>query len=346
MRLGLLGAGSDARLRAACYDRLPEVTVAGVVASDADANADWADATVEDLDALLARARIDAVDVVDPWRPQREIVDRCLADGVGVVCRTPLADNLASAVAIRDAAEGADAPVVVDALHRLARENRDANERVADGEIGDPTTVRTTHRLPTVDVGGDVADELAGSVHDAIVRRALYPDVARTRWLFGDVERVFTRPSAAAATDAEDESPDDHRHAVALAHFASGATGHFDVRVGDRHDAVGVAFEYSGTEGRIAYDSDEFDPLVARAAEETDSGRASHRDIGVGTQFRRPRPSRELYERHAERVVACLRGEAEPPETVGEAVETLRTVEAGIESAYRDAPVAVGEVRR
>lgn len=327
MRLGLVGANGDARLRADCYERLPDVTISGVVAPNTDP--DWAAAGYDDVTALLEGEVLDAVDVCDSntTRTQYEMVNACLDAGVGVVCRPPIADDLDEATAIRDVAERGNVPVLVDALHRFARENRDAKEGVDAGEIGKPTTVRTSRRLPAV----GSSDRNDTAAYDAFLPRALSPDVARVRWLFGDIERVFTRIGV-------DESSDNDRltHAVVIARFASGAIGHLDVRVGNRYDRVAVDFEYSGTEGRLSYSSEEFAALDVAAT--------APFEPGLTAQLRRPRPSSDLYERHAEHIVASLRGDTDTVEAVDETVETLRTVVAAVRSARRGVPVAVAEV--
>ncbi|WP_276256412.1 Gfo/Idh/MocA family protein [Halomontanus rarus] len=327
MRLGLVGANSDARRRANCYERLPDVTVSGVVTPNTDP--DWAAARYDDVTALVESEVLDAVDVCDPntARTQYEMVNVCLDAGVGVVCRPPIADDLDEATAIRDAAGRGDVPVLVDALHRFARENRDAKEAVDAGEIGESTTVRTTRRLPAV----GSSDRNDAAAYDAFLRRALSPDVARVRWLFGDIERVYTRIGV-------DEPSDNGRltHAVVIARFASGAIGHLDVRVGNRYDRVSTDFEYSGTEGRLSYGSEEFAALDVAAT--------TSFEPGVTASLRRPRPSSDLYDRHVEHIVASLRGDTDTVEAVDETVETLRTVVAAVRSSRRGVPVTVAEV--
>ena len=326
MQIGIVGSDGNARLRAGCYARRPDVTVAGVVAGTGR-EPEWATAPVySDLGAMLTDGGVDAVDVCDGARSQSKIVDRCLDAGAGVVCRTPLADGLAEAESIRAAADRGDCSILVDARHRFARENVDAKSLIDSGEIGATTTVRTTRRLPG---RGSEASERTPAPN-RLVERALYPDVARIRWLFGDVDRVFTRLRSGTGSSGE------YRHAVVVARLASGAVGHLEVSYGGRHDQVTVRTEYSGTEGRLTYDSDTERPLAIRSRESV--------DVGTRASFERPRPSSGLHDRHAEHLVACLRGEADPVASPSEAVATLRTVRAAGRSARRGGPVDVAEV--
>lgn len=332
MNIGVVGTDSDARLRVGCYTRLPDVEVGGLVAT-ADQDPDWTAApTYDSVDALLSIDGLDAVDVRALTAATSRIVDRCLAADVGVVCPAPPADDADDVVAIRDVAEQGERPVLVDGVHRFARENRAARDRIGDGagvddgDIGTPTTVRTTRRLP----GARHSGESGSAERDALVRRALYPDVARTRMLFGDIQRVFARVRSGSSSRTE------HVRALVVARFASGAVGHLDVSYGDRHDRVSVEFEYSGTEGRLSYDSEEFAPLGTRAS--------APLETGVRGRFERPRPSSDCHDRHAEHLVNCLRGETDPAEPLSEAVGTFRTALAATESARRGEPVAVAAV--
>lgn len=322
MQIGLIGAGSGARLRADCYERLPEVTVSGIV-GNGDRTLDRAASTVyPDVETLLEEDGIDAVDVRSPEQSQSAIVDQCLDAGVAVVCRTPLADGIEDAESICEAADRSEAPVLVDAHHRFARENSDAKSLISEGEIGTLTTVRTTRRVPAANERQSVSTE------NRLLERALYPDVARLRWVLGDVERVFARLRSGDDSNAG--------HALVIARLASGAVAHLEVSRGNRHDIVTVEVEYSGTDGRLTYDSEASRALDVRSRDRIETG------VGAGVE--RPRPSSDLHDRHVERLVACLRDEADPVELLPTAVETLRTVRAAVESVRRGVPVDVEEV--
>lgn len=334
MRLGLIGSDSDAQLRAECYAAVDDVTVTGVV-TEADPRPDWPSAEIyPDVETLLADAGVAAVDIRDRTRPLRPVVEQCLDAGVDVVCRTPVGDDPEEAAAIRDLVKGSDGDVIADARHRFVRENRDAKSVVDDGDLGTPTTVHTTRRIPaveTLDIGASTADGVANldlSSDTAVaLRRALYPDVARIRWLLGDVERVFTRLRRG------DGASGDYCHAVAVARLASGAVAHLTLSYGDRHDKVSVVAEYSGTRGRYTYDSEAFVPLSVRSKTDIETG--------ISGTFERSRPSLDVHRRHVDSLVEALRGRADPPESLSEATETLRAVHAATESARRGAPVSV-----
>lgn len=336
MRLGLIGSDSDAQLRAECYAALDDdLTVAGVV-TEADPPRDWPTGNVyPDVEALLTEAGVTAVDVRDRTRPLRPVVERCLDAGVDVVCRTPVGDDPSDATAIHDLAEGNDSDVIPDAHHRFVRENRDAKSVVDGSDLGTPTTVHTTRRIPAVegfDLDSSTTDDGETALDPssdvaAVLRRALYPDVARIRWLFGDVNRVFTRLRCG------DGASGDYCHAVAVARLASGAVAHLTVSYGDRHDEASVVAEYSGTRGRYTYDSEAFTSLSTRSQIDVETG--------TGGTFERPRPSLDVHRNHLEALVDVLRGESAPPDSLSEATETLRTVHAATESVRRGAPVAV-----
>jgi predicted dehydrogenase len=116
---------------------------------------------------------------------------------------------------------------------------------------------------------------------------------------------------------------------------------------GDRHRDVTVRTEYSGTDGRITYDSEAETPLATRSDHPFDAG--------VTARFDRPRPSMEAYDRHVAHLVACLGGESEPVEPLADAVEgdrdpvatgldglrQVEVIEAVYESAETGEPVSV-----
>ncbi len=91
------------------------------------------------LDALLADAAVEIVDIaVQPWH-QRAIAEQALAAGKHVLCQKPLADTIENAQAIVDAGKRAGRKVAVNQQMRWSAGIAAARDLIAKGFIGQPT---------------------------------------------------------------------------------------------------------------------------------------------------------------------------------------------------------------
>jgi len=75
---------------------LTDVTLRGIASAGTDP--DLTIETVLNIGAMITDEKGDAVDVRDWRRPQVELVERCVEEGVAIVCRTPLAPNWGTSV--------------------------------------------------------------------------------------------------------------------------------------------------------------------------------------------------------------------------------------------------------
>ena len=95
LRVGVVGAGFLAEIRARCWKQVRSTRIAGVVARRRERAEDYArrfDVPVvfDDLDAMLASPEIDVVDLCVPNRVHREMTEAAAAAGKHVICTKPL----------------------------------------------------------------------------------------------------------------------------------------------------------------------------------------------------------------------------------------------------------------
>ncbi len=116
----------------ACYDADP-------AASAKTAQAHGIGTVQASLDALLADARVQIVDIaVQPWH-QRAIAERVFAAGKHALCQKPLADSFADAQAIVQAAQRAGVKAAVNQQMRWSAGIAAARDLIVKGVIGQPT---------------------------------------------------------------------------------------------------------------------------------------------------------------------------------------------------------------
>ncbi len=124
-----IAASGNGRLVAAC-DRDP-----------AGRDAVAAPFVTGDLDAVLARADVDAVYVATPNSSHRPIVEACAAAGKAVLCEKPMARTAADAVAMAAACERAGVPYATAFDQRWHPAHVAIRRHLAAGDLGPVTQV-------------------------------------------------------------------------------------------------------------------------------------------------------------------------------------------------------------
>jgi len=99
---------------------------------------------------MLATERPDAVIVTSPDHTHARYVVAALDAGVDVVCEKPLTIDAASLRAIVDAAQASTAQLIVTFNYRYSPRNTALRQVIADGRIGDVTSVHFEWCLDTV----------------------------------------------------------------------------------------------------------------------------------------------------------------------------------------------------
>lgn len=256
-RVGVVGAGLIGSWHAARWKDLP-VELVGFYDHTPE-NAEKAARTFggrafESLEALLGE--VDLVDVCTPTPAHKEGVLAAAAAGKAIVCEKPLARHLRDAEAMIHACEAAGVPLFVAHVVRFFPQYAKAKALQDAGELGRPGVLRTVRAgsFPRLNPeswynsfaqGGGVVMDLA--IHDL--------DFAR--WLYGEVERVFTRGLTFAGESMRD-------HALITLRFKNGAIGHIEGSWASPPGQFRTALEVAGEGTLLEWDSSDPPPFVVQ----------------------------------------------------------------------------------
>jgi len=148
LRFAVLGAGFWARHQLAAWGEVSGaacVAVADVVRERAAALAAAVGgglAVYRDAEELLARERVDFVDVIASPEAHRQLVELAARHRVAVICQKPLAPSLDDARAMADACAIAGVPLLVHENWRWQRPLRALHGLLVSGRIGEPFRAR------------------------------------------------------------------------------------------------------------------------------------------------------------------------------------------------------------
>jgi predicted dehydrogenase len=274
----------------------PELTVVcGRDAARAASAADrlgWAESST-DWRSVVVRDDVDLVDICTPGDSHAEIAVAALAAGKHVLCEKPLANSLAEADAMVDAADRAfagGARAMVGFTYRRVPAVALARQLVAEGRIGEVRHVRAQYlqdwivdpdapfswRLDKAragsgalgDIGAHIIDMAQHVVGDPIV------ELAGTTETF-----VGSRPLAGGSAllgGASDGGPDQAGRAEVtvddaaafLARFGSGALGVFEATRFATGRKNALRLEVNGSRGSLAFDFEDMNVLELYDADE------------------------------------------------------------------------------
>jgi predicted dehydrogenase len=265
----------------------PELAV--VVGRDADRAAEaagrlgWAESSA-DWREVVARDDIDLVDICTPGDTHAEIAIAALEAGKHVLCEKPLANTVAEAEAMSEAAEKARANgilTMVGFTYRRVPAIALARQLVAEGKIGDIRHVRAQYLQdwiadPEAPLSWRLDKEKAGSgalgdIGAHIVDLTQFVTGERVVELTGRLETfVKERPYPAGSTagslggggtSAERGPVTVDDAASFLATFAGGAMGVFEATrfASGRKNAIRV--EINGSLGSLAFDFEDMNVL-------------------------------------------------------------------------------------
>lgn len=195
MRVAVVGAGFMGTVHLAAYSSMPEVEVAGVADSNAEAAAAAA-ATVEanpyaSYEELVASEDVEVVDVCLPTAFHRDLALRAARDGKHVILEKPITLTVAEADEILEAFEHSDGRLFVGHVVRFFPEYERIKRMIDAGDLGTVGVARTSRRSPLLMGWNDwYADRRASG---GVLVDLLIHDFDFLRWCFGDVERVYAR---------------------------------------------------------------------------------------------------------------------------------------------------------
>jgi myo-inositol 2-dehydrogenase/D-chiro-inositol 1-dehydrogenase len=315
LSVGLVGAGLIAGVHAHAFRESPGVRLVAVtdpVPGKADRLAEEHGArVVPDVHALLAMG-VDVVDVCTPPQQHAAPTIAALAAGRHVFCEKPLARTLDEARDVVAAAAAAPGLLMVGHVTRFEPDHRAAYDLVASGAVGEvrQLTHTVTSALPGWSEGGWLADQAAsgGPLLDQGVHGFDY-----ARWVIGSrAVRVHCMAADSAAGRAT--------YALATVRYENGAIAH--VECSWAHPAARgfkLAAEIVGTQGRLTWSNSEQMGGVLHPREGPTEWWDVLSDRGFTLELRT--------------FVEAVRSGGPSPVPAAEAMESLRTTLAAIESS-------------
>jgi myo-inositol 2-dehydrogenase / D-chiro-inositol 1-dehydrogenase len=330
MRIGVIGVGRIGTMHAtnlASLDAVDQVLLFDPVpgrAARAAAELGERTAPVDDVGVLLETC--DGVLVGTPTTTHPELVRRCVAARVPVLCEKPVADDLGELTALIAEVAASGVPVLVGFQRRFDPAVVELHRRIRAGEVGRIYQVRT--------VGSDANPPDFGYLPSSggIFRDLLIHDLDAVPWLVGEpVVEVFA--SGSVLVDKAFADADDVDNVVAVLRFAGGAHA---VLTGGRHDPLGYdhRLEVLGSRDSLAVGLDPRTPLTSLEPGGPVVGDAYP---GFPERFHR------AYLNEMAVFVDVVAGRAENPSPIGDSVVSLRLADACDSSRRSGAPVRLAE---
>jgi predicted dehydrogenase len=201
IRIGIIGAGGNARGHATRFDATDGVDVVAIADPAVDVGRALADEVgarhVEDHTQFLGD--VDAVVVSSPNFLHAEHAVACADAGKHVYCEKPMGLNFGEASAIHEAVEAAGVASAVGFSPRLSRESQTMRKLVDDGRIGDVISVwsRRLMYMPDEKLAGWRAD---ASRSGGLLLEINVHELDWMMYLAGPVESVYAQTRADQTT--------------------------------------------------------------------------------------------------------------------------------------------------
>jgi len=239
VNLAVLGAGLIGRRHVEHVLLQPDAELVAIVDPSPDAQALAHDKGVSwypDFAAMIGREAPDAAIVATPNQMHVEHGLACIAAGLPALIEKPIADDVAGATRLVEAAEQAGIPLLVGHHRRHNPLIREAKKAIDDGRLGRIVSVQGTCWFFKPDEYFEAAwrrEKGAGPVFLNLIH-----DVDLLRYLCGEVVAVQAMESNALRGNAVEET------AVILLRFAGGALGTINVS-----DTVAAPWSWELTSG-------------------------------------------------------------------------------------------------
>ncbi len=242
MQVGIIGVGSMGRVHADSWQKAG-LSIRGFLGGMSDRGAklaaEYGVTLYPDLDALLQA--VDVVDICTPTHLHYEMALSSAAAGKHIVCEKPLARTVAQGRAMLAACERHGVKLLMAHVLRFFPEYARIQDRVAGGEIGQPTVLRLFRRSRSPKTTGENwffdAEKSGGVIMDLMIH-----DLDYARWVAGDVARVYAQQTG--------------HHAMVMLTHVSGALSYVEASWDYPPPTFWTGVEIKGTEGFIQYDSE------------------------------------------------------------------------------------------
>jgi predicted dehydrogenase len=344
-RIAVIGAGLIGRKHLSILKDDPAFDVAGIADPSPQAETyarESGFAYFTDAEALLDKTKPDGVIVAGPNASHRATALACIARKIPTIVEKPVADTVADALAIVEAAARAKLPVLTGHHRRHNPIMQAARDLVARGGLGRLVAVNATWLCRKPDDYFDMAwrREAGGG---PVLINAIH-DIDCLRMVCGEIESVqATTANAARAFAVEDT-------AAAVLTFANGALGTLIVC---DSAATPWNWEISSRENPVYPGENENCFLITG----TNGGLAvptlQHWSYDGGGAWMDPLTRRTLpvtradpYPRQLHHFARVIRGEEAPIIDVAEGTRTLAATLAIAESAKTGRPVRVDDLMR
>ena len=343
LKLGLIGAGMIGRRHLSVIRPDPAYVAAGIADPAAGAESlarEHGIAHFADAAQMLDEVRPDGVIVASPNQHHLAGGLACIERGIPVLVEKPLADSLADALRLTDAAAAAGVPVLVGHHRRHNPILRKAAELIADGAVGRVTAVACLWLSHKPDDYFDIAWRRQAGGGPVLINGI--HDIDMMRMLCGEIDSVH----AATADGARHFAVEDT--AAAVLRFASGALGTLTLS-----DVVSTPWNWEwNSQENPFYPHEPLSSLLitgTRGALTVPGLEHWWHEPGQGwgdplTRRRVPVPFGDPYVEQMRNFAAVIRGEAAPVVSGLEGARTLAATLAIKESAARGAAVAVADL--
>lgn len=345
-RIAVIGAGLIGRKHLGILKDDPAFEVAGIAdpAPQAEAYArENGFPYSKDIEALLDKTKPDGVVIANPNALHRETALACIARKIPAIIEKPVADTLADARAIVDAATKANVPMLTGHHRRHNPIMQAARDFVASGALGKVVAANGTWLRRKPDDYYDVTwrREAGGG---PILINAIH-DIDCLRMVLGEIESV-----QATASSKTREFPVEDT-AAAVLRFANGALSTFIVS-----DATASPWNWEATSRESAITPSELENcfIVAGTRGSLSIPQLQHwsydkPDGGWADPLtRRTLPVRHAdpYPRQLLHFARVIRGQEKPMIDAAEGTRTLAATLAIAESAKTGRPVEVAALLR
>jgi predicted dehydrogenase len=345
-RIGVIGAGLIGRKHIGILNDDPAFELAGIADPSPQAEAyarENSFAYFKDTQALLDKARLDGVVIANPNAMHRETALACIARRIPAIVEKPVADTMADAIAIVEAARKAGVPMLTGHHRRHNPIMQAARDFVAGGGLGKVVAVTGTwlHRKPDDYFNVTWRREAGGG---PILINAIH-DIDCLRMVVGEIETVRATASNGVRGFAVEDT------AAAVLTFANGALGTFIVS-----DTTASPWNWEATSHESAITPGEIENcfVVAGTRGGLTIPQLQHwsYDTPDGA-WADPLTRRTLPVRHADpypcqlhHFARVIRGEEPPVIDAAEGTRTLAATLAIAESAKTGRPVEVAALLR
>ena len=194
LRGAVVGCGFFAQFHLDAWRRMPDVELVAACDPDltrAQAAAPRAYASVE---AMLASEKLDFVDIATRPETHADLVRLAVERRIPTICQKPMAPTLSEARQMAAEAAGAGVPLMIHENWRWQPWYREAQRRVAGGEIGGVVTYR--FRIRKRDGAGAepyTAQPYFRKMPRLLIHETMVHPIDTARFLFGPIETIVAR---------------------------------------------------------------------------------------------------------------------------------------------------------